>query len=140
MSHFLLPVSVEILLSPSLDVTDIILETTEKQNLRIGEFILQEKPKDYNNKSLETEHIEDILWKNSGKSSDRFNVESETQNDKEFLDSLSAKSVCEKNVIYQRFNRNQKVEKDEKLVWHWTMKNMNEKLYAKNGNNSINFR
>ena len=137
MSNFLLHVTVEILLSPSLDVTDLILETTEKENLQIGEFVLLEKPKDYNNKSLE---IEDILWKNSGKSSDRFNVESETQNSKEFLDSLSENSVCEKNVVYHRISRNKKVEKDEKLSWHWTMKNMNDKLFAKSGNNSINFR
>lgn len=130
----------EILLSPSLDVIDLILETTEKENLQIGEFILQAKPKDYNNKSLEIEQIEDILWKNSGKSSDRFNVESETQSSKEFFDSLSDNSFCEKNVVYHRFNRNKKVEKDEKLLWHWTMKNMNDKLYANSGNNSINFR
>lgn len=137
---FLLLSLVEILLSPLLDVTDLILETTEKQNLQIGEFILPEKPKDYNNKSLEIEQIEEVLWKNSGKSSDRFNVESETQSSKEFSDSLSEKSVCEKNVLYHRLNRNKKVEKDEKLFWHWTMRNMNDKLYAKSGNNSINFR
>lgn len=128
----------EILLSSSLDVTDLILETTDKQqNLQIGEFILHEQPTDYNNKTVENEQIEEILWKNSGKSSDRFNVESETQ---EFSDSLSEKRVCEKNVVYRKLNQKKKAEEEGKLSWLWTIKNMNDKLFAKSGNNSINFR
>lgn len=128
----------EILLSSSLDVTDLILETTDKQqNLQIGEFILHEQPTDYNNKTVENEQVEEILWKNSGKSSDRFNMESGTQ---EFSDSLSEKRVCEKNVVYRKLNQKKKAEEEGKLSWLWTIKNMNDKLFAKSGNNSINFR
>lgn len=105
------------------------LETTENQNLQIGEFILSEN--ENGNKSLE---FEESFWKNNGKPS----VEGGKQKSDDLEENLRRISSCEKNSLYHQLKTSPRIEKNQKLLFHWKMTELSDKFST--NDNYVNFR
>lgn len=103
------------------------LETTENQNLQIGEFFLSESHN--GSKSLE---YEESSWKDSGKPS--VNV----QNSNDLDENIKAEDECEKNTIYHRFKTSPMVENSEKVLFYWRMAEPSDNFST--NDNHVNFR
>lgn len=125
--------SVETFLSSSSDVIDIVLETTDSENLQLGEFIFPEGRND-NNKNNNTLEVEDSDWKHDGKGNIIF-----LESDEALDESMRTRNACDKNVVYQKFSINQKHE-NERVLWYWTIRTTNDNISTKGANNSVNFR
>lgn len=130
--------SVETFLSSSSDVIDIVLETTDSENLQLGEFILPEGRNDYNKNNKSLEVVEDSDWKNDGKASLNHDI-NYLESDEAFDEGMRARNSCDKNVVYQKFSINQ-MHENERVSWFWTIRTTNDNISTKGANNSVNFR
>lgn len=113
----------------SFDVIDFLLETTEKQNLPIGEFSLSETQN--GNKSLENA---ENFWNYNGKSS----LESDIMNYNDLEESLRRINACETNTIYHRLETNPRAENKESVLFNWKIRKLSDNFSA--SDNYVNFR
>lgn len=120
-------------LSP-LDVIDFMLETSFKQQ-KFGEFLPQA------DQYAEAKSLDD-LYVNKGKSSaqNKAKRQSESPYSSKNVDDSEKANICEKNVIYYKFNSSNEVENHEKLSWDWMTRNTKGDNSPDNVTSSISFR
>ena len=106
------------------------IETTYKKQ-KIGEFLPNDETKSQD---------EFYLSKQQFLVQNKLERKRESSNSNKYDETSRKANICEKNVIYYKFNSSNGVENYEKLSWKWTMKNTNDGPPPDNDSSVVMFR